>query len=117
MRTYTYTPTLNKQIILKFIEELPDAELKWIEECGHVPHLEQPEETASTILNFLKSDRVVAATAAAARSSRKKRRASSRSNSNSNNEDLPPYIIGSGLLGAMSGAYLLEEIIRNLIGL
>ena len=25
----------------KFIETLPNAELKWIEECGHVPHLEK----------------------------------------------------------------------------
>lgn len=100
----------------KFVEELPDAELEWIEECGHVPHLEQPEVTASTILNFLKSDRVIAATAAAAKSNRKKRRSSGMINNNGNDETFPPYIIGSGLLGAISGAYLLEEVIRNLIG-
>jgi len=100
----------------KFVEELPDAELEWIEECGHVPHLEQPEVTASTILNFLKSDRVIAATAAAAKSNRKKRRSSGMINNNGNDETFPPYIIGSGLLGAISGAYLLEEVIRNLVG-
>jgi pimeloyl-ACP methyl ester carboxylesterase len=27
----------------KFMETLPSATLVWIEECGHVPHLEQPE--------------------------------------------------------------------------
>jgi pimeloyl-ACP methyl ester carboxylesterase len=27
----------------KFLETLPTASLTWIEECGHVPHLEQPE--------------------------------------------------------------------------
>jgi len=98
----------------KFIEELPDAELKWIEECGHVPHLEQPEETAVTILNFLKSDKVVAATAAAAKSNR--RNGASGTNNGDGIADLPPYIIGGGFLGAVSGAYLLEEVIRNLIG-
>lgn len=40
----------------KFMETLPneDNELKWIEECGHVPHLEQPEKTAEVIYEFLK---------------------------------------------------------------
>lgn len=37
----------------KFIETLPNAELKWVEECGHVPHLEQPDTTAEIILEFL----------------------------------------------------------------
>jgi pimeloyl-ACP methyl ester carboxylesterase len=27
----------------KFLEALPEASLTWIEECGHVPHLEQPQ--------------------------------------------------------------------------
>jgi pimeloyl-ACP methyl ester carboxylesterase len=39
----------------KFLESLPDARLQWIEECGHVPHLEQPDETADAILDFLKN--------------------------------------------------------------
>jgi len=29
----------------KFLEALPNARLQWIEECGHVPHLEQPDVT------------------------------------------------------------------------
>ena len=37
----------------KFIETLPNAELTWVEECGHVPHLEQPDVTANIILEFL----------------------------------------------------------------
>ena len=41
----------------KFVDTMPSAELKWIEECGHVPHLEQPEETAKAIDSFLRSDR------------------------------------------------------------
>lgn len=45
-----------KEYATQFMEELPDAQLRWIEECGHVPHLEQPEETASVIQEFLESD-------------------------------------------------------------
>ena len=99
----------------KFIEELPDAELKWVEECGHVPHLEQPEETASTILNFLTSERVVKATAAAAKTKRKN--GASIVSNGDGPLDIPPLVIGGGFLAAISGAYLLEEVIANLIGL
>lgn len=42
----------------KFVETLPNAELQWIEDCGHVPHLEQPGVTAKFISEFL-SSRVV----------------------------------------------------------
>lgn len=38
---------------MKFVESLPNASLQWVEECGHVPHLEQPEQTAQVIRNFL----------------------------------------------------------------
>jgi pimeloyl-ACP methyl ester carboxylesterase len=38
----------------KFLESLPDARLQWIEECGHVPHLEQPDQTADAISAFVK---------------------------------------------------------------
>lgn len=41
----------------KFINTLPSAELRWIEECGHVPHLEQSETTANEIAQFLSSDK------------------------------------------------------------
>ena len=41
----------------KFIEALPNAiqEVNWIEECGHVPHLEQPDQTAQAVANFVKN--------------------------------------------------------------
>ena len=32
-----------KEFAQKFVDTLPSASLSWIEECGHVPHLEQPE--------------------------------------------------------------------------
>jgi pimeloyl-ACP methyl ester carboxylesterase len=42
-----------KEFANKFVDLLPDARLQWIEECGHVPHLEQPEQTADAIAEFL----------------------------------------------------------------
>lgn len=39
----------------RFVDEMPNARLKWVEECGHVPHLEQPSETAQTIMDFVKN--------------------------------------------------------------
>jgi pimeloyl-ACP methyl ester carboxylesterase len=36
----------------KFHQAIPHSELVWIENCGHVPHLEKPETTADCILNF-----------------------------------------------------------------
>ena len=41
-----------------FVDAMPDATLRWIEECGHVPHLEQPETTARYISEFLRSEKV-----------------------------------------------------------
>ncbi|CAN0471014.1 unnamed protein product [Ectocarpus sp. 12 AP-2014] len=38
----------------RFVDEMPDARLVWVEECGHVPHLEQPDETAKAIVSFVK---------------------------------------------------------------
>ena len=45
---------LEKEFAQRFLDTLPDATLQWIEECGHVPHLEQPEETARVISEFLR---------------------------------------------------------------
>lgn len=36
----------------KFKEAIADSQLIWIENCGHVPHLEQPQVTAKHILEF-----------------------------------------------------------------
>lgn len=40
----------------KFNQAIPDSKLVWIDNCGHVPHLEQPETTAKEILNLSISD-------------------------------------------------------------
>uniref|UniRef100_A0A7S4N9I3 AB hydrolase-1 domain-containing protein n=1 Tax=Odontella aurita TaxID=265563 RepID=A0A7S4N9I3_9STRA len=48
---------LEKEFADKFIDTLPDGELRWVEECGHVPHLEQPEVTAEAIAGFLRSEK------------------------------------------------------------
>ena len=38
----------------KFVETLGgETQLQWIEECGHVPHLEKPDETADAIAAFV----------------------------------------------------------------
>jgi pimeloyl-ACP methyl ester carboxylesterase len=37
----------------RFHQILPDSQLIWIEKCGHVPHLEQPQVTATEILNWV----------------------------------------------------------------
>jgi pimeloyl-ACP methyl ester carboxylesterase len=39
----------------KFVETMPRCTLKWVEDCGHVPHLEKPELTSETVLEFLKN--------------------------------------------------------------
>jgi pimeloyl-ACP methyl ester carboxylesterase len=44
---------LGTQDATRFAEKLPHATLTWIDECGHVPHLEQAEATAKEIQQFL----------------------------------------------------------------
>ncbi len=36
----------------RFEKTLPDGTLRWVEECGHVPHLEKAAATAEAILSF-----------------------------------------------------------------
>lgn len=36
-----------------FAKNLRNARLKWIKNCGHIPHLEQPQITATAILDFI----------------------------------------------------------------
>merc|ERR1711871_1412427 len=36
-----------------FMEAIPAAKLQWVEDCGHVPHLEQPQVTCDAIAEFL----------------------------------------------------------------
>jgi pimeloyl-ACP methyl ester carboxylesterase len=39
----------------KFQQAIPGCQLVWISDCGHVPHLEKPQDTASAIDQFLQS--------------------------------------------------------------
>jgi pimeloyl-ACP methyl ester carboxylesterase len=36
-----------------FDRDLPNSQLKWIDNCGHVPHLEMALTTAEYILDFV----------------------------------------------------------------
>lgn len=38
----------------QFTEIIPNNKLIWIEKCGHVPHLEKPNITASSIFKYIK---------------------------------------------------------------
>ena len=38
-----------------FLDAMPNARLRWIEGCGHVPHLERPDTTARYISEFMTS--------------------------------------------------------------
>ena len=40
----------------KFQQAIINSQLIWIKNCGHVPHLEQPQLTAQYILNFIQSN-------------------------------------------------------------
>jgi pimeloyl-ACP methyl ester carboxylesterase len=44
---------LGTQDAVKFEKAIVNSQLVWIERCGHVPHLEQPQITARHILEFL----------------------------------------------------------------
>lgn len=37
----------------KFAKGIPNSKLVWIDNCGHVPHLEKPQITAQIILDFV----------------------------------------------------------------
>jgi pimeloyl-ACP methyl ester carboxylesterase len=37
----------------RFREQLPHSQLIWLAKCGHVPHLEQPQATATAILGWV----------------------------------------------------------------
>ena len=40
----------------QFQQRLPHSQLDWVDNCGHVPHLEQPSITAKLILNFVNKE-------------------------------------------------------------
>ena len=37
---------------MRFKRAIPHSTLVWIQDCGHIPHLEQPQITAQHILGF-----------------------------------------------------------------
>nr|WP_317107670.1 alpha/beta hydrolase [Chroococcidiopsis sp. SAG 2025] len=39
----------------RFKRAIAQSQLIWIKDCGHVPHLEQPQMTAQHILEFVDS--------------------------------------------------------------
>jgi pimeloyl-ACP methyl ester carboxylesterase len=41
----------------RFRRAIPQSKLVWVPDCGHVPHLEKPEFTANSILDFLREER------------------------------------------------------------
>ena len=45
----------------RFAEEIPDSKLVWVEDCGHVAHLEQPKFMAKTLFDFAGVESGVAA--------------------------------------------------------
>jgi pimeloyl-ACP methyl ester carboxylesterase len=46
------------EVAIEFSEELPDAELHWIEHCGHAPMMEQPEAFNKVLKGFLERIKV-----------------------------------------------------------
>ena len=76
----------------KFVETLPNANLQWIEECGHVPHLEQPDETAVAISSFIDSEVAQTATSEDGQST---------------------YIVGAGVVGAIATATTIANILSQ----
>ena len=47
-----------KDALGQFARALPDATFRWVEDCGHVPHLEQPRVTVDAIAAFLRGQPV-----------------------------------------------------------
>ncbi|AUT00845.1 2-hydroxy-6-oxohepta-2,4-dienoate hydrolase [Nostoc sp. CENA543] len=42
----------------RFKRAIPHSQLIWIDNCGHVPHLEQPQSTAQYILKFSREEKL-----------------------------------------------------------
>lgn len=46
------------EVAIEFSRELPDAELNWIDHCGHAPMMERPDEFNRILKGFLEKIRV-----------------------------------------------------------
>ena len=44
------------RVLQRLQQDLPDSILHQIPDCGHLPHVEKPDITAQTILNFIQSE-------------------------------------------------------------
>lgn len=44
---------LGTKTVLPFKKAIANSQLKWVKECGHVPHLEKPQITANSIQEFI----------------------------------------------------------------
>lgn len=87
-----------KVYVPQFMENLPDAELKWVEECGHVPHLEQSKETARIITEFLESEELL--------QSKKATGVTKEESSNGINPAIPAAIAAAGAVGIVASSFL-----------
>ena len=57
---------LSPEFAERFVQTLPNACLEWIEECGHLPALEQPYMLLETVHNFVVEETKLAALSQAA---------------------------------------------------
>jgi pimeloyl-ACP methyl ester carboxylesterase len=46
---------LGTKAATQFEKLLPNNQLVWISDCGHVPHLEKSQNTAEIILDFIQN--------------------------------------------------------------
>jgi len=46
------------EVAVEFSEELPDAELHWIDKCGHAPMMERPDEFNVLLKGFLEKVKI-----------------------------------------------------------
>ena len=53
----------------RFLDTLPNAQLEWIDECGHCIHLEQPEKLVEVIATFLQANKAADPTSPSGESS------------------------------------------------
>jgi len=47
-----------QDFVPKFVDALPEATFRWVENCGHSPHLEQPSVLASALAAFLQGEQI-----------------------------------------------------------
>ncbi|CAN6176097.1 unnamed protein product [Urochloa humidicola] len=47
---------ISSKLAYRLHHELPDATLRLVRQCGHIPHVEKPREAAKLVLEFLERD-------------------------------------------------------------